>query len=149
MRPEALRRTFPFDARAEVTLANSDPVDARVIELSLHGCFLKFPIPLPAATPVLVKIFAESETHEADGTVIYSQPNVGFALAFRDIKPHLLALLQRWLVLAKKKYESQEPASYKSGVYRSTTEVEYAFPEIGRTKRELQGVSVRRNFQRR
>jgi PilZ domain len=107
MRPEAPRKTFPFDAMAEVTLANSGPVDARVTKLSLHGCVLKFPIPLPPATPVLVKILAESETFEADGTVIYSRPNVGFALVFRDIKPHFLAVPRKWLVLAKKKYESQ------------------------------------------
>ena len=107
MRPEAPRSTFPFDAKAEVTLANSDPVDARVRELSLYGCFLKFPISPAPATPVLVRIFAESETFEADGTVIYSQPNVGFALAFRDIKPYFLTVLQNWLLLAKKKYESQ------------------------------------------
>ena len=107
MRPEAPRRTFPFNARAEVTLANSEPIDARVTELSLHGCFLKFPIPLPPATPVLVKIFAELEIFEADGTVIYSQPNVGVGLAFRDIRPHFLAVLQKWVVLAKNMYESQ------------------------------------------
>ena len=107
MRPEAPRRTFPFNARAEVTLANSEPIDARVTELSLHGCLLKFPNPLPPATPVLVKIFAELETFEADGTVIYSQPNVGVGLAFRDIRPHFLAVLQMWLVLAKNMYESQ------------------------------------------
>jgi putative FmdB family regulatory protein len=88
MRPDAPRRTFPFDARAEVSLANSDSVGARVRELSLYGCFLKFPISLPPGTPVLVRIFTESEFFEADGSVIYSQPNVGFALAFRDIKPH-------------------------------------------------------------
>ncbi len=107
MRPEAPRRTFPFDAGAEVTLASSGAADARVRELSLNGCFLKFPISLPSGTPVLVKIFTESETFEADGTVIYSQPNVGFGLAFRDIKPHFLAVLQKWLLLAKKNYESQ------------------------------------------
>jgi hypothetical protein len=107
MAPEVPRRTFPFDARAEVTLANSGAVEARVRELSLHGCFLKFPISLPSGTPVLVRILTESETFEAHGTVIYSQPDVGFGLAFREIKPHFLAVLQKWLVLAKKKCESQ------------------------------------------
>jgi hypothetical protein len=56
---------------------------------------------------VLVKIFAELEIFEADGTVIYSQPNVGVGLAFRDIRPHFLAVLQKWVVLAKNMYESQ------------------------------------------
>jgi len=56
---------------------------------------------------VLVKIFAELETFEANGTVIYSQPNVGVGLAFRDTRPHFLAVLQKWVVLAKNMYESQ------------------------------------------
>src|SRR5260221_5179070 len=107
MCPEAPRRTFPFDAGAEVTLASSGAADARVRELSLRGCFLKFPISLPSGTPVLVKIFTESETFEADGTVIYSQPYVGFGLAFSDIKLLFLAALQNWLLLASKTYESQ------------------------------------------
>jgi hypothetical protein len=36
----------------------------------------------------------------------YSRPNVGFGLAFRDVKPHFLRVLQRWLRFAKKKIES-------------------------------------------
>jgi hypothetical protein len=75
-------------------------------KLSLYGCFLTFAIALPPGTPMLVEIFSESETFEADGTVIYSQPSVGLGLAFRDIKPHFLAVLQKWLLLAKKNYES-------------------------------------------
>jgi PilZ domain len=88
MRPKATRRTFAFEARAEVTLANSDPASGRVREISVYGCFLEFPISLSQGTPAFVKMFTESETFEADGTVIYSQPDVGFGFAFRDLKPH-------------------------------------------------------------
>ena len=108
MHPKAQRRTFPFDARAEVTLPNSDPVDARVRELSSYGCFLSFPISVSSGTPVSVKILAGSKTFEANGTVIYFQPDVGFALAFRDIKPHFLAVLQKWLQRAKEEIESRD-----------------------------------------
>jgi hypothetical protein len=62
------------------------------LEISLYGCFLKFPISLSPGTPAFVKIFTESETCEADGTVIYSHPDVGFGFAFRDIKPHLTTM---------------------------------------------------------
>jgi PilZ domain len=101
------RRTFPFDASAQVTVGNSDPVDARVREFSLYGCFLKFSILLVPGTPVFVKIFSESDIFEASGTVIYFQHNVGFGFGFRDIKPNSLAVLQKWLSLAREKYESQ------------------------------------------
>jgi hypothetical protein len=108
MHPKAQRRTFPFDARAEVTLANSDPVDARVRELSSYGFFVRFLIPVSPGTPVFVKIFVESETFEANGMVIYFQPDVGFALAFRDIKPQFLAVLKKWLQRANEEIESRD-----------------------------------------
>jgi hypothetical protein len=79
MPPEAPRRTIPFDATAEATLANSGAVEARVRELSQHGCFLKFPISLPSGTPLLVKILTESETFEAQGRLFIPSRTSGFA----------------------------------------------------------------------
>ena len=92
---EAPRRTFPFVATAEVTLDNSETSSARVRELSLYGCFLECPTSLPPGTPVLVK-----------GSVIYSRPNVGFGLAFLEVEPRFLPVLQKWLRSAKEKIES-------------------------------------------
>jgi len=106
MRPEAPRQTFPFDARAEVTPENSRTVSTRVRELSLQGCFLEFPTSLVTGTRVFVKIMAASEFFEAKGSVIYSQPDVGFGLAFLEVEPHFLRVLQEWLRSAKRKYES-------------------------------------------
>jgi hypothetical protein len=103
---EATRRTFPFDARAEVTPENSRTVSTRVRELSLHGCFLEFPTSLAAGTRVFVKMVTESEFFEAKGSVIYSRPNVGFGLAFLEVEPHFLRVLHKWLTLAKDKIES-------------------------------------------
>jgi hypothetical protein len=104
---EAPRRTFPFVARAEVTPENSDTVSTRVRELSLRGCFLEFPTSLAAGTRVFVRIFTGSEFFEADGSVIYYQQDVGFGLAFLEVKPHSLRVLQKWLRLARDKSESQ------------------------------------------
>lgn len=105
---ETPRRTFPFDARAEVTPENSRTVSTRVRELNLHGCFLEFPRSLATGTRVSVKIVTESEVFEANGSVIFSRPNVGFGLAFLEVEPHFLRVLQKWLALAKKKIESQD-----------------------------------------
>jgi hypothetical protein len=106
VREAAPRRTFPFDARAEVTPENSRTVSARVRELSLHGCFLEFPTSLAAGTRVFVKMVTKSEFFEAKGSVIYSRPNVGFGLAFLEVEPRFLRVLQEWLTLAKEKIES-------------------------------------------
>ena len=106
MRPEAPRRTFPFDARAEVTPENSRTVSTRVRELSLQGCFLEFPTSLATGTRVFVKIIAASEFFEAKGSVIYSRPNVGFGLAFLEVEPRFLDVLEKWLRSAQEKIES-------------------------------------------
>jgi hypothetical protein len=43
---------------------------------------------------------------EAKGSVIYSRPNVGFGLAFLEVEPRFLPVLQKWLRSAKEKIES-------------------------------------------
>jgi hypothetical protein len=48
-------------------------------------------------THVVVKIFAGSDFFEANGSVVFSQPDMGLSLAFRDVKPYFLAVLQKWL----------------------------------------------------
>jgi hypothetical protein len=103
---EAPRRTFPFVARAEVTPKNSDTVSTCVTELNLHECFLEFPTSLATGTRVFVKIVTESEFFEAKGSVIYSRPNVGFGLAFLEVEPRFVHVLQKWLRSAKEKIES-------------------------------------------
>ncbi len=103
---EAPRRTFPFDARAEVTPENSRTVSTRVRELSLHGCFLEFPTSLAAGTRVFVKMVTKSAFFEAKGSVIFSRPNVGSGLAFLEVEPRFLSVLQKWLRSAKEKIES-------------------------------------------
>jgi hypothetical protein len=59
------------------------------------GGFLEFPTSLAAGMRVFVKIVTESEFFEANGIVIYSRPNVGFGLAFLDVKPHFLRVLKK------------------------------------------------------
>jgi hypothetical protein len=109
---EDRRRTlrFPFEASAEVSEENADArVPARVTEISLNGCFLQMANPFPDRTPILVKIFVEGSFFEAHGTVVYSQPNTGVGVAFRELKPYFVAVLKKWLLeamLAKHKPSS-------------------------------------------
>jgi hypothetical protein len=93
-KPSVIR--WPFEARAELHPGNASPILTRVREISLHGCYLEF-VPLPKGTHVVVKIFAGSDFFEANGSVVFSQPNMGLSLAFRDVKPYFLAVLQKWL----------------------------------------------------
>jgi hypothetical protein len=99
-----------FSAPAEVALETSPgaSVAARVAELSLHGCYLDISAPFAAKTPVLVKIFSAAEYFEAKATVIYVKPALGMGLAFREVKPDFLAILQKWILAAMHQQKKRE-----------------------------------------
>jgi PilZ domain-containing protein len=96
---------FLLTAPAEIAPESSPSasVAARVAELSLYGCYLDMPAPFDAQTPVLVKIFNSAEYFEARATVAYVKPALGMGLAFREVKPHFLAILQKWILAAMHK----------------------------------------------
>jgi hypothetical protein len=93
-KPSVIR--WAFEARAELYPENASRILTTVKEISLHGCYLDF-APLLKGTHVVVKIFAGPNFFEANGSVVFSQPNMGLSLAFRDVKPYFLAVLQKWL----------------------------------------------------
>jgi hypothetical protein len=102
-RPQERRRTarFPFVADAEVTETGSKSrLSVRVTEISLYGCYLDMVHPLPVGTPVFIKIFTPTAFFESAGSVVYSHPNLGIGLTFRDVSPHFLPVLQKWLLEA-------------------------------------------------
>src|ERR1700739_1050507 len=89
---------FPFVASAEVgEKMSGGQMIVRVTELSLYGCYLDMPNPLPSGSQVFVKIFTGTDFFEAEAGVVYSQPNLGVGLAFRNVEPSFLPTLKRWL----------------------------------------------------
>jgi len=99
-----------FTAAAEIAPDSSPSatVAARVTEISLQGCYLDTPAPFAVGTPVLVKIFDAAEYFEAKATVISVKPAVGMGLAFREAKPHFLAILQKWILAGLRNQEKSE-----------------------------------------
>jgi hypothetical protein len=92
---------FPFVANAEVRETNSDTqINARVTEISIYGCYLDMINPCPVGTAVSIKIFTQSDFFETSASVVYSHPNLGVGLTFRDVSPHFLPTLQKWLLEA-------------------------------------------------
>ncbi len=99
---------FAFDASADVIQENSEArIVARVSEIGLNGCLLKTAEPFPDGTSVVVKIFTEGRFFEARATVVYSQPKTSMGLAFRELKPHFVTVLKKWLLGAM--LEKQTP----------------------------------------
>jgi hypothetical protein len=115
---EIQRRTprFPFSAPAEIirgigTFDHNQTVDrTQVNELSLYGCYLDTRTPLPRGSQVTIKIYSNGQFFEAAATVIYSQPTLGMGLAFRQVKPVFLAVLQVWLRQALDKQNAPPPS---------------------------------------
>jgi hypothetical protein len=79
----------------------------RVKELSLYGCYLDSSVPLGAKTPVLLKIYGPHDFFEAGATVIHTHPTLGMGIAFREVRPSFLPILQKWLVQSM---QNQNPA---------------------------------------
>ncbi len=100
------RRTprFPFSACAEVTRLDTGATEStQVNELSLYGCYLDTRSPLSRGARVTVKIISGGQFFEAQASVVYSQPTLGMGLAFRDVKPTFVPVLQKWLRQALEK----------------------------------------------
>jgi hypothetical protein len=101
---------FAFDASADVIQENSEArIVARVTEIGLNGCLLKTAEPFPDGTAVVVKIFTEGRFFEARASVAYSQPKVSMGLVFREVKPHFVSVLKKWLLGAmQEKQKAQD-----------------------------------------
>ncbi len=98
------RRTprFPFSATAEVLQkgASSGAITARVTELSLYGCYVEMANPPAKGAQAMLKIFTEGRYFEAQGNVLYSQPEQGMGVGFQNVNPHYLTVLKQWLIEA-------------------------------------------------
>jgi len=110
--PEVDRRRtprYPFVATAAIVeQISGTPMHARVSDLSLYGCYLDMSNPLPTGAHVFVKIFTDTDFFEAGASVLYSHENLGMGLGFRDVKPHFLPTLQKWLLQAMQELHKTE-----------------------------------------
>lgn len=89
----------PFVASAELLeVDNGTRMNAQVSELSLHGCYVDTLNPLPKGTSVYVKIFTEEYFFETPAIVVYCHAHLGMGLAFHDVKPHFVNVLQNWVM---------------------------------------------------
>ncbi len=97
------RRTprYPFTASIEMREGTSeDKRTARVKELSLNGCYVDTKNPYTLGASLGIKLFTETEFFEAQASVVYSNPNLGMGLMFRDTKPYYVMVLRKWLLSA-------------------------------------------------
>ena len=92
---------YPFVGSIEMREGTSeDKRTARVKELSLNGCYVDTESHYPIGTSLAIKLFTETEFFEAQASVIYSRPDEGMGIMFRETKPYYLMVLRKWLLSA-------------------------------------------------
>ena len=106
------RRTprYPFTATAEVIDPSTKAsTTTRVTELSLYGCYIEMPSPLPEGASIHVKIYSEGKFFEAAGTVVYAIPKGGVGVRFQDVRHQYLIVLKEWLIQAAQARFGKQP----------------------------------------
>jgi hypothetical protein len=99
---------YPFLAHAEIVVENSDVcLTARVCELSRQGCHLYAVNPPPVGASVLVKVYAWPNFFQARATVYHSDPKLGVGVAFNEIEPHHVSVLDACLLEAEQKQRNR------------------------------------------
>jgi PilZ domain len=98
---------FAFTAPARIFRDGGVATGATVRELSQNGCFLEFSEPYPPGTTILLRIFSHDEFFEADAKVIYAKPGLGMAVAFLNVKPPFLHVLEKWSSAAMRKVRGE------------------------------------------
>jgi hypothetical protein len=87
---------FPCSAPAEIIWGDTVEL-TRVTELSRYGCFLETSKQLAPGTRVTIRILDKGQLFEAIATVLYSRPQLGMGVAFREVKSVFHAILEEWL----------------------------------------------------
>jgi hypothetical protein len=93
---------IPFAPSAEIIdEAENTRSTSQVSDLSLHGCFVQLPNPLPEGTSATIEIYKEEDFVETPATVAYFMPKRGMGLAFTGTEPQFAAILKKWISQSK------------------------------------------------
>jgi hypothetical protein len=95
------RRKFPrygLVAIAELT----DPeegkmLSGRIAQISRSGCYVETPKTFPVGTALKVIVSHDERTFVTKANIIHVQQQIGMGIAFLDVAPDQLKLLDSWL----------------------------------------------------
>jgi hypothetical protein len=81
--------------------ATKTKVSTAVLRISLHGCYVHLPFPYLVGTRLELEISFLGDSFEASTTVVHAD-RWGMGLAFDAVKPQSTAVLEKWLLAARK-----------------------------------------------
>jgi hypothetical protein len=73
------------------------PIWGKATDLSLGGCFVEMPIPLPVGTKVKLGLWIKETKLWAAGKVVNSRPGFGIGIQFSEISPEEAEQLKQFL----------------------------------------------------
>jgi len=88
-------------ASAEITdLQSSREVKAQTLDVSVSGCYLEMPDPLPVRAAVRLKLTFNNSSLTVFGDVVRSEKGKGMGVKFRGLEPSQLTTLKGWFFAA-------------------------------------------------
>lgn len=89
---------YSLIATAEILdIDTTTRVNARVSEISLHGCYLDVLNPLPAGSVVAIRIVRDTGVFRTKARIVYIHPGFGMGVSFLETDPAEQAILEKWL----------------------------------------------------
>jgi PilZ domain len=89
---------FTFSATVDISHPESGiHLTGRISEISRKGCYIDVLNTLPKDTPVQLRITRDRGTFDTAGSVIYVLERMGMGIAFSEIAPDQMGILDSWL----------------------------------------------------
>jgi len=89
---------YSFIAAAEIVEpASGVRIAGRISEISSQGCYVDLLNTLPTGTAIQVRISRDQGALTCNGKIIYTQDGMGIGVAFAEIAPDQLKILESWL----------------------------------------------------
>ncbi len=89
---------YPFTAGVEaVEPKTGTRIVGRTSDLGRGGCYVDTISPFPVGTHVRLRLTQGGKTFDAQSLVVYSQIGMGMGLAFTEVAPDQMRVLQGWV----------------------------------------------------
>jgi hypothetical protein len=91
----------PLTASAEVVdVQSGKSQSAQTLDLSVAGCYLETPNPLPLRSAIRLKLLFNESSITLFGDVVRSEPGKGMGVRFRALEPGQISVLKGWFFAA-------------------------------------------------